>query len=183
MTCRHAFHKDCVDKWLQTGKNNCPACRSTVSVFVMRCFALHVIDPSCRALPPPRNAYTYTYDTVASSAITAYYPLISHTNRLISLLHHLHSRFLVHIDIPCIHISHASACPITIILSFHLRSGLRFLLFIDILLTPRSRLSLLRLTCYYSPSCPSSTIRHWFPLIHAHSSFHLISSHPMLSPS
>ncbi|TFK22919.1 hypothetical protein FA15DRAFT_705926 [Coprinopsis marcescibilis] len=29
MTCRHAFHKDCVDKWLQTGRNNCPACRST----------------------------------------------------------------------------------------------------------------------------------------------------------
>ena len=29
MSCRHAFHKDCVDKWLQTGKNNCPACRST----------------------------------------------------------------------------------------------------------------------------------------------------------
>ncbi|KIL61915.1 hypothetical protein M378DRAFT_108977 [Amanita muscaria Koide BX008] len=28
MACRHAFHKDCVDKWLQTGKNNCPACRS-----------------------------------------------------------------------------------------------------------------------------------------------------------
>jgi hypothetical protein len=28
MTCRHAFHKDCVDKWLQTGKNNCPACRT-----------------------------------------------------------------------------------------------------------------------------------------------------------
>jgi hypothetical protein len=29
MTCRHAFHKGCVDEWLQTGKNNCPACRST----------------------------------------------------------------------------------------------------------------------------------------------------------
>ncbi|THH28025.1 hypothetical protein EUX98_g6165 [Antrodiella citrinella] len=28
MTCRHAFHKDCVDKWLQIGRNNCPACRS-----------------------------------------------------------------------------------------------------------------------------------------------------------
>ena len=31
MSCRHGFHKDCVDKWMQTGKNNCPACRSTVS--------------------------------------------------------------------------------------------------------------------------------------------------------
>ncbi|EKM49628.1 uncharacterized protein PHACADRAFT_166995 [Phanerochaete carnosa HHB-10118-sp] len=28
MTCRHAFHKDCVDKWLQIGRNNCPACRT-----------------------------------------------------------------------------------------------------------------------------------------------------------
>jgi len=28
MTCRHAFHKGCVDKWLETGRNNCPACRS-----------------------------------------------------------------------------------------------------------------------------------------------------------
>lgn len=27
MTCRHAFHQKCVDTWLQTGKNNCPACR------------------------------------------------------------------------------------------------------------------------------------------------------------
>ncbi|KAF8874636.1 hypothetical protein CPB84DRAFT_1853542 [Gymnopilus junonius] len=29
MSCRHAFHKGCVDEWLQTGRNNCPACRST----------------------------------------------------------------------------------------------------------------------------------------------------------
>jgi hypothetical protein len=28
MGCRHAFHRGCVDTWLQTGKNNCPACRS-----------------------------------------------------------------------------------------------------------------------------------------------------------
>lgn len=28
MTCRHGFHKGCVDKWLETGRNNCPACRS-----------------------------------------------------------------------------------------------------------------------------------------------------------
>ncbi|KAI0754665.1 hypothetical protein C8Q80DRAFT_1094074 [Daedaleopsis nitida] len=31
MTCRHAFHKECVDRWLQVGRNNCPACRTTVS--------------------------------------------------------------------------------------------------------------------------------------------------------
>ncbi|KAH9483763.1 putative RING finger protein C4G3.12c [Psilocybe cubensis] len=29
MSCRHAFHKNCVDEWLQKGRNNCPACRST----------------------------------------------------------------------------------------------------------------------------------------------------------
>lgn len=28
MSCKHAFHKDCVDKWLQVGRNNCPACRT-----------------------------------------------------------------------------------------------------------------------------------------------------------
>jgi hypothetical protein len=31
LSCKHAFHKSCVDQWLQTGKNNCPACRTTVS--------------------------------------------------------------------------------------------------------------------------------------------------------
>lgn len=30
MSCRHAFHKNCVDKWLTTGRNNCPACRTKV---------------------------------------------------------------------------------------------------------------------------------------------------------
>ncbi|RDX49842.1 hypothetical protein OH76DRAFT_1482666 [Lentinus brumalis] len=28
MTCKHAFHRNCVDKWLQVGRNNCPACRT-----------------------------------------------------------------------------------------------------------------------------------------------------------
>ncbi|KAH7915433.1 hypothetical protein BJ138DRAFT_1109648 [Hygrophoropsis aurantiaca] len=26
--CKHGFHKTCVDRWLETGRNNCPACRS-----------------------------------------------------------------------------------------------------------------------------------------------------------
>lgn len=29
MSCKHLFHADCVDTWLKTGKNNCPACRTT----------------------------------------------------------------------------------------------------------------------------------------------------------
>lgn len=31
LSCKHAFHKACVDQWLTVGKNNCPACRTTVS--------------------------------------------------------------------------------------------------------------------------------------------------------
>ncbi|WVR09320.1 hypothetical protein IAU60_006385 [Kwoniella sp. DSM 27419] len=28
LNCRHGYHKDCVDQWLSTGRNSCPACRS-----------------------------------------------------------------------------------------------------------------------------------------------------------
>jgi len=28
LSCKHAFHKTCVDEWLTVGKNNCPACRT-----------------------------------------------------------------------------------------------------------------------------------------------------------
>jgi hypothetical protein len=28
LTCRHVFHKECVDQWIKVGRNACPACRS-----------------------------------------------------------------------------------------------------------------------------------------------------------
>ncbi|KZT09097.1 uncharacterized protein LAESUDRAFT_537861 [Laetiporus sulphureus 93-53] len=37
MSCKHAFHKDCVDKWLQVGRNNCPACRTKVCLSSPAC--------------------------------------------------------------------------------------------------------------------------------------------------
>ena len=41
MSCRHAFHQTCVDEWLQTGRNNCPACRTTVRPKEKIFFTMH----------------------------------------------------------------------------------------------------------------------------------------------
>jgi len=28
LSCRHAYHRNCVDRWLKEGRNSCPACRN-----------------------------------------------------------------------------------------------------------------------------------------------------------
>lgn len=28
LVCKHGYHKECVDQWLEKGSNSCPACRS-----------------------------------------------------------------------------------------------------------------------------------------------------------
>lgn len=52
LSCRHGFHKSCVDKWLQTGRNNCPACRSKVCLISSSMFlnftSWNVILRACR---------------------------------------------------------------------------------------------------------------------------------------
>ena len=62
MSCRHAFHQTCVDEWLQTGRNNCPACRTTVrskaSVLPRDSLPPHLgCDNWCRQFHPPHLVY------------------------------------------------------------------------------------------------------------------------------
>lgn len=42
LSCKHAFHKNCVDHWLKTGRNNCPACRSTVGCILLTSGAIEL---------------------------------------------------------------------------------------------------------------------------------------------
>ncbi|KAI8600309.1 hypothetical protein EDD21DRAFT_306735 [Dissophora ornata] len=32
LKCKHGFHLECIDKWLTTGANKCPVCRTTAVV-------------------------------------------------------------------------------------------------------------------------------------------------------
>jgi hypothetical protein len=49
MACKHAFHRECVDRWMATGRNNCPACRGAVGVLI--CEFVGTADEMGRACP------------------------------------------------------------------------------------------------------------------------------------
>ncbi len=55
MRCRHAFHKACVDEWMQKGRNNCPACRSMVHLFIY--LSLPYSDPLLYNQGVPMDAH------------------------------------------------------------------------------------------------------------------------------
>lgn len=74
MSCKHAYHKDCVDRWLQVGRNNCPACRTKVRpppailplkilIFAIRAFPLPAIPRPHSCLVSSRSALYHKSST------------------------------------------------------------------------------------------------------------------------
>jgi hypothetical protein len=94
MTCRHAFHKSCVDKWLQTGRNNCPACRTPV------CFCLVFF---------PFSAFLITVIGCFDGRVIAN-TLAHGLKRLIASLLHSYS-FTLHLHIPIHHDLESAIAP------------------------------------------------------------------------
>ncbi|KAJ9123300.1 hypothetical protein QFC22_001498 [Naganishia vaughanmartiniae] len=60
MTCKHAFHKGCIDHWLEVGRNSCPACRQAGVVTARERTASTTASSSANTSATPTTASSDT---------------------------------------------------------------------------------------------------------------------------